>query len=64
MPNQLTCPHCVSTSWFKGPEGGLAMNIQCAGCECIFWWDGGLGFGLALLSKGKCEDVSVGEVVR
>lgn len=25
-------PCCGSTKAFKGPRGGLSMNIQCAGC--------------------------------
>jgi hypothetical protein len=32
------CPDCDSPSFILGPEGGMAVNIRCAGCGHKFWF--------------------------
>jgi len=33
-PGKYTCPDCKGTSFLKGPEGGLSINIKCANLDC------------------------------
>ncbi len=30
------CPDCGSKEFYEGPSGGLATNVQCAGCNHRF----------------------------
>jgi hypothetical protein len=32
------CPDCSFTLFHPGPRGGMAHNIQCAGCGATFWY--------------------------
>lgn len=31
------CPDCGSERFYRGPQGGGALNVKCAGCGA-FWW--------------------------
>lgn len=32
------CPDCDSPNFIIGPSGGMAVNIECAGCGNFFWF--------------------------
>lgn len=39
----LRCPNCGSSEWQRGPEGGMSVNVKCAGCGL---WFNNTPFGL------------------
>lgn len=39
----LRCPDCGSAEFKRGPRGGLAANIKCAGCGKVWWYAPGFG---------------------
>jgi len=46
------CPECrAKDSMLKGPSGGMAMNIKCAGCGSVYWITPIRGFGAKLLRQ-------------
>jgi len=36
FPDDESCPDCHGMIWRPGPRGGLAQNIECAGCGARF----------------------------
>ncbi len=32
----VVCPACSADRFFKGPMGGLSVNVKCAGCGATF----------------------------
>jgi hypothetical protein len=30
------CPHCRAREFYRGPAGGLAVNVECTGCGARF----------------------------
>lgn len=43
--NGPRCLHCYSDQFYEGPQGGMAVNIKCAGeaCGWVYWYGGELG---------------------
>lgn len=33
------CTYCKGTAWFRGPEGGVSVNILCANKACRHWFN-------------------------
>jgi hypothetical protein len=38
------CPDCGSERFFRGPCGGMSVNLKCVGCGHFWNWMGPLGF--------------------
>jgi hypothetical protein len=42
----MKCTYCGGTEFFKGPEGGMSVNVLCANPDCRHWFNHTPALGL------------------